>query len=70
MRMEWTTEPPAKSGWYWVWNAEIDRLQMVQVDIFPFYIDTYEGGGEPTCSHYFSHWLGPIEPPELPELSK
>lgn len=69
----WTTEPPTQEGWYWAKpdmskKPEHDNVQVVYL---------WDWDGEPKVMvsgveisvpvFHFTHWLGPLPVPELPE---
>lgn len=70
--LKWTTEKPTKPGVYWAFNGN---------EVFP--VDVSFGRG--SCeihglgdyysemmiygSDFFTHWMGPLQPPEPPKVS-
>lgn len=66
--MEWTTEQPTELGWYWVYDgfdfymAELLRPELVESFAFIISID-----GKRYQVHSFTHFIGPLPEPELPE---
>lgn len=74
--MEWTTEQPTQLGYYWALNKRHERmtvgLSIVEVAEHAFMgqVKTmaYDLGQACELSD-FSHWLGPLPVPELPNES-
>jgi hypothetical protein len=78
---EWTTTPPTAPGWYWAkhpsgWSDDVGCTDE-DAPVVVFLMDSpYSPGGlvvdapghlsKVRSIEEFTHWLGPIEPPEPP----
>ncbi len=74
--VQWTTTPPTKPGWYWVWH-QVAGIQVahvfVQSDADDLVVSTGSDGvslPHAIRKEYFTLWAGPIEAPPLPEEVK
>lgn len=67
--MEWLTEPPNMPGYYWAWDMRDEKLVIVHA----FYMGinhkflTLVVDWDNRDDSEFSHWMGPIIPPEWPK---
>lgn len=67
--MNWTIDVPTKPGWYWV--VCDNCVQMVELDEYDFWNGPLFGFWTGDVVRYTAKdskfWMGPIEPPEMPE---
>jgi hypothetical protein len=65
----WTTELPTVEGWYWVRNIKgvIWCEEVFVKDGVSCWMHDEDAEYNPIKLDYFTHWLGPIPPPEPPE---
>lgn len=62
----WTTTPPTEEGWYWAIHEAVGYMDLVKVcKLTEDYLTTENGP-----LYVFTHWLGPLPPPEPPTLAE
>ena len=69
--MTWATSPPTEPGYWWArWrsHAANPRVEIVRVDrLADDLLMAFACGLEEQCRLYeFTHWAGPLVPPEDP----
>lgn len=62
----WTADPPTQSGLYWA--AGLGEVVIVEVVMYSMAEASVFETGDETDRGFknYSHWMGPITPPELP----
>lgn len=68
--LEWTTEPPTQTGWYWIYTRKgIFHTYMVHVlkGSTGLYCESIGEELDYVIKDFeISHWLGPLPLPEMP----
>jgi hypothetical protein len=66
---KWTTTPPTEPGWYWVRNikGKIWCDEVFKKDGVMCWWSEDENTFNSIILDYFTHWLGPLPPPEPPK---
>ena len=65
--LEWTTTPPTEPGYFWAQEQDDGR---VIVEAFRHTADGplfVRSGWDTRDAFEFTHWLGPLPPPEAPK---
>lgn len=70
-RMNWTTEAPTESGWYWAWNGRSVELCEVCPPSSSYlkhrlWVYAVKRRRRNLPMSGFSHWLGPLPAPSSP----
>ena len=72
--MAWTKERPTQPGWYWAYEKLDQRTaDVMMVEVFVAQASEELWGRAMSLRwelSHFSHWMGPLEPPEPPRLGQ
>ncbi len=71
VKLEWRTDPPTETGWYWVVSNENGRKDIQCCMVYQSTNNTFGvtfGLKQPfVTDSIFTHWLGPVPSPDMPK---